>query len=103
MELHLDAAASLPVDADRACLVGRAWIPGSPAGPSVVVIAGGDLIDISQVYSTTSQLLESEQPAAVARAAVAHGAPIGRVADVLANTSADPCESGKPFVLDPCG
>jgi len=102
MEFRLDAAASLPVDADRACLVGRAWIPGSPGGPSVVVLAGGDLIDISHVYSTTSQLLESEQPAAVARAAVAHGAPIGRVADILANTSGDHHDSAKPYLLAPC-
>src|SRR5215468_3234680 len=102
MEFRLDVATSLPADADRACLIGRAWVPAAPAGPSVVVVAGGDLIDISGVYPTTAQLLDAEHPAAVARAAVAHGAPLGRVADILANTAADAGDERKPYLLAPC-
>src|SRR5262249_42083143 len=95
----LDVATSLPADADRACLIGRAWVPAAPAGPSVVVVAGDELVDISGVYPTTAQLLDAEHPAAVARAAVAHGAPLRRVADILANTAAD---ERKPYLLAPC-
>ena len=102
MEFRLDAATTLPADAESACLIGRAWVPGSPAGPSVVVVAGGDVVDISRIYPTTSQLLDAEHPAVVARAAAAQGTPLGRVADVLANTAADACDPRKPYLLAPC-
>ena len=45
---HLTPAASLPAERDAAVLVGRAWVPGDPPGPSVVAIQGEDLVDLSR-------------------------------------------------------
>jgi fumarylacetoacetate (FAA) hydrolase family protein len=102
MNIDLDPRTSLPADAGRACLVGRAWVPGAPAGPAVVILDGDAVIDISRAYPTTSFLLEQEQPAAAARAARARGAALGTVADLLANSAAGRQDPDKPRLLAPC-
>ena len=38
MQEHLTPAAALPADGPAGTLVGRAWVPGDPPGPSVVAI-----------------------------------------------------------------
>ncbi len=48
--------ATLPRDAARATLVGRLWQPG--VGPVVVGVRGGDLVDLSPLAPTASQLFE---------------------------------------------
>ena len=53
---------TLPQDAAQACLVGRIWQPG--VGPVLVAVAGPDLVDLSSVAPTSSQLLALEDPAA---------------------------------------
>ena len=75
---------TLPDDAARAMLVGRAWLPGPLAGPSVVVVRGGELFDISAVAPTVAALLGMPDAAAVARNAA--GEPLGPLADWLAQT-----------------
>ena len=102
MDIDLDPNSSLPVDFGRACLVGRAWVPGTPPGPSVVLVDGHEAIDISRSYTTTSLLLEAANPAAAARAAKARGTRLGSVADILANSSADRHDPDKPRFLAPC-
>ena len=84
---------TLPDDAARATLVGRAWLPGPLAGPSVVVVRGGELFDITAVAPTVAALLASADPAAAVRNAA--GEPLGALADWLAQTrrhGADPLE-----------
>src|SRR4030095_2397812 len=91
-----------PTDSGRARLVGRAWVPGTPPGPSAVLIDGRDVIDISRSYPTTSLLLEAAHPAQAVRAAKARGARLGSVADLLENSSADRHDPEKPRFLAPC-
>ena len=50
----------LPEDAERAMLVGRAWVPGDHPGPSPVIIRGADVVDISDSFPTMSELLNTE-------------------------------------------
>jgi fumarylacetoacetate (FAA) hydrolase family protein len=57
----------LPVDADRALLVGRAWREGTLGGPAVVTLRGGQLIDISAHAATVSELLERDDVCDVVR------------------------------------
>ena len=102
MDIDLDPSTSLPADFGRACLVGRAWVPGTPPGPSVVLVDGGEVVDITHSYATTSLLLEAVHPAAAARAAKARGTRLGGVADILANSSADRHDPEKPRFLAPC-
>ena len=102
MKIDLDPRTSLPKDADRACLVGRAWVPGTPPGPGVVFLDGEELVDISHSYATTSLLLECVHPAAAARSAAARGMRLGWVTNVLANSTADRHDPDKPRFLAPC-
>lgn len=51
----------LPKDADEALLVGRAWVDGRVPGPSPVLVRGEELLDLSSVAPTVSQLLELEK------------------------------------------
>ena len=45
---------TLPVDASRATLVGRAWLPGERGGPAPVLVRDGELVDLSPLAATTS-------------------------------------------------
>src|SRR5262249_16680856 len=102
MDIDLDPAASLPADSGRACLIGRAWAPGTPPGPSVVWVTGGDVVEISRSYPTSSLRVETVHPATAARAAGARGSRLGSVGDLLANTSADRHDPEMPRFLAPC-
>ena len=91
-----DAASVLPDDADRAMLVGRAQ---TPDGPSVVVLRGGELVDISRTFPTMRDLTERADPAVAA--ASAGGIAIGSFADVWANTDPDARDASRPYLLSP--
>jgi fumarylacetoacetate (FAA) hydrolase family protein len=58
----------LPADAESATLIGRVFDPEA-GGPSVVVVRGDRLVDISEYAVTVSMLLERPDPLAVVRAA----------------------------------
>jgi fumarylacetoacetate (FAA) hydrolase family protein len=47
----------LPVDHDRALLVGRVWAPGALPGPAIVVIRKGEVFDITATHPVMSELL----------------------------------------------
>ncbi|WP_256977739.1 fumarylacetoacetate hydrolase family protein [Bordetella genomosp. 10] len=92
---------TLPADGAGATLVGRAWTPGhagGPGGPSPVVLRGDGVYDLSAAFPTLSELLDAADPAQAVRAA--EGRRIGAVAEVLANTRADP-DPGQPHFLAP--
>ncbi|MGO1255499.1 MAG: fumarylacetoacetate hydrolase family protein [Microbacterium gubbeenense] len=91
-----DAASVLPDDADSALLVGRAE---TAAGPSVVVLRGGELIDVSRTFPTMRELTERADPASAARGA--EGMSIGSFADVWANTDPATRDASRPFLLSP--
>jgi len=100
MRLQLDAKTSLPADAGRATLVGRAWVPGRNAGPAVIALRAGRIIDITPAAPTMADLLNAGDPAKVARAA--KGADLGPVAALLANSGPDKRDARKPRLLAPC-
>ena len=58
--LKLETEQTLPRDHDIACLIGRAWVPGNPDGPSPVWIDNEKVYDLAPYSPTISQLLEKE-------------------------------------------
>jgi fumarylacetoacetate (FAA) hydrolase family protein len=94
--LTLDA---LPSDWREATLLGRAWLPGAPAGPSPIAVRpNGDVVDLAAIEPTMSQLLARTERVALAR--TAPGKVIGTIAALLAN-SGDGRHAGKPSLLAP--
>lgn len=77
----------LPSDLTRALLVGRVWRPAPVNGPSVVVVRKGEVVDITAVVPTVSDLLE--RPDCLELALSAPGESLGSVQDLMAATLAD--------------
>jgi fumarylacetoacetate (FAA) hydrolase family protein len=99
VDFSLEPDTSLPEDCERAVLVGRVWRPGDPAGPSVAVLRGGDLRDVSHLAPTMSELLDHDDPVA---ALWAHeGERLGAVEDILDNSVAGRRNPERPFLLAP--
>ena len=98
----LTPAHSLPLDAERATLVGRLWQPG--IGPTLVAVHGDGLHDLSHIAPTMSQLLEDADAATRVRHALRDaGAPrIAALDAALANSNEATREVGQPWLLAPC-
>ncbi|MCR6497566.1 fumarylacetoacetate hydrolase family protein [Shinella sp. CPCC 101442] len=76
--------------------VGRAWLP-AVAGPSLVVLRDGTLVDItSRQTPTMRDLLEMDDPAGFVRAQA--GTAVGRLDDILAAFG----RRDGPWLLAPC-
>ena len=88
-------AHTLPVDADRATLVGRAWVPG--AGPTPVAVRGAMLVDLSALAPTVSLLLD--RPDCVAAVQQARAPAVGTLDDALAAPAG---EADALRLLAPC-
>ncbi len=88
----------LPDDAGAAVLVGRVWRP-EMAGPSVVAVRDGGLIDVTAAFPTVRDLCEAADPAAALRAA--HGEAVGPLDAVLANTPPEVRDRTHPWLLAP--
>jgi fumarylacetoacetate (FAA) hydrolase family protein len=89
----------LPSDWRDATLVGRAWLPGAPAGPSPIAVRpNGDIVDVAAIEPTMSQLLARSDRVALAR--MVPGKIIGTVAALLAN-SGDGRNPGQASLLAP--
>jgi fumarylacetoacetate (FAA) hydrolase family protein len=100
MNEWLTPSRALPEDAERALLIGRAWLP-AVEGPALVCVQGDDVVDLSRVAATSSELLNLEDPAAVIRRA----GPLPRVGalpNLLRNSHADRRDAGAPWLLAPC-
>ncbi|HWH46960.1 MAG TPA: fumarylacetoacetate hydrolase family protein [Burkholderiales bacterium] len=102
--MDISAARILPADAQRATLIGRAWVPGPKEGPSPIVIAGDRAYDLARVVPTVSELLNSREPVKMARESVKSGwaRAIGAAADLIANSHADRRDPRKAYLLAPC-
>lgn len=70
----------LPEDCGRATLIGRVWLP-EVRGPAVVAVRGERVIDISDQYPTSSDLLDCTDPATAAQ--YAEGQDLGAVTELL--------------------
>ena len=100
--LALTPATCLPVDAERATLVGRLWLPG--VGPVLVAVHDGALHDLSAMAPTCSQLLELDDPAQAVQAALRDGrAPrIAPLDTALRNSDEAERDDAQPWLLAPC-
>ncbi|MEO8668506.1 MAG: fumarylacetoacetate hydrolase family protein [Bauldia sp.] len=98
MALKTDEAFALPDDAATATLVGRIWRPDRD-GPSVVVVRGSELVDISASAPTVRDLCEAPEPAALAKDLT--GEPVGLLSAILANTPRDRRDPSRPWLLAP--
>ncbi|PJJ65169.1 fumarylacetoacetate hydrolase family protein [Compostimonas suwonensis] len=81
--IPVDPAALLPSDSAEATLVGRLFDPAD-GGPSVVTVRGDELIDLTHLASTMSELLDRPDLAELVR--TAEPQRTWPLADVLANT-----------------
>lgn len=89
---------TLPHDANRATLVGRAWIPAA-GGPSPVVVRGDSVYDISRSFPTVRDLLESPDP--VDEVSRADGERLGTIHALLSNTPIADRDASSPWLLAP--
>jgi fumarylacetoacetate (FAA) hydrolase family protein len=89
---------TLPADAARATLAGRAWRP-DVQGPSVVAIRADGVYDVTAAAPTMRDLCEAESPAAALLAAA--GERIGSLDELLANTPPDARDPKRPWLLAP--
>ena len=89
---------TLPVDAARATLAGRAWRP-DVEGPSVVAVRADGVYDVTRTAPTMRDLCEADDPAATLRAVA--GERIGGLDEILANTPPDARDPRKPWLLAP--
>jgi len=94
----LSTARALPRDAERATLVGRAWLP-AVEGPSPVVVHKGVVHDLSSVAPTTSELFNLPDPV---RAARSTGLPrLGTIDELLRNSDETTRDASRPWLLAP--
>ena len=103
MDFALSPDVVLPEDGCRGMLIGRVWLPGtsgSPAGPSLVVVAKHGVYDITTSYPTSAELMNADKP--VMAAANADGAVrIGGIEELLLNSVPDKRDPAKPHFLAP--
>src|SRR4051812_6232659 len=101
MELTLSLKDTLPSDGTAGTLVGRAWVPGNPAGPGVVLVKPDGLYDLTPRYPTLSALLNQKDPTAATRQAGRDAKRIGGLEEALANSPSDRRAPSTPYLLAP--
>jgi fumarylacetoacetate (FAA) hydrolase family protein len=84
-----------------AALVGRVWMPGTPAGPSVVSVDDGRVYVLGASYPTVSELLNQPDPVAALLQARTRAAAIP-LHTVLENSPSLGGAGGAPALLAPC-
>src|SRR6476469_2155151 len=99
LRTRLTPVACLPADARDALLIGRLWVPAL-AGPVLVRVDGDDLIDITAIAATATELFE--RPGAATEIRARSRPRIGTLAAALANASAEDRNLSAPWLLAPC-
>src|SRR5512140_3710470 len=98
MTPYLLPAAALPVDADRALLIGRVHRPG--LGQRPVRVAPDGIWDLSGLAPTCSALLDLPDPAGAVRSH--HGERIGATEEILRNSACTARVDDAPWLVAPC-
>lgn len=101
MDIVLKPADVLPQDGTVGTLIGRAWLPGNPAGPSVVLISGHEILDLSREFATISDVLSEDDPVVAVQAAAAKSLRRFDLEKCLANTAKDKRIDLTPYLLAP--
>ncbi|MBT2786074.1 MULTISPECIES: fumarylacetoacetate hydrolase family protein [unclassified Halomonas] len=94
----LSVTDAVPNDLDKALLVGRVWLDGPQAGPTLVTVHDGQVIDITEFGPTMADLLERDDLLEVVTRA--EGQSLGSLETLLANSQASPAQA--PYLLAPC-
>ena len=89
---------TLPIDADRALLVGRVHVEGT--GALLVHVSRDTVHDISLLAQTCSDLLEMPDLPQLVRSF--RGKLLGTTQEILANSAHDKRDAHKPWFLAPC-
>ncbi|MGF6643173.1 fumarylacetoacetate hydrolase family protein [Paraburkholderia sp. GAS82] len=97
--MRIEPASLLPNDLDQALLVGRVWRPAPVNGPSVVVVRGGQVFDITSTVPTTADLFDRADAVQIAR--TAPGEALGSVHALLEASLASAGQAGTRL-LAPC-
>jgi fumarylacetoacetate (FAA) hydrolase family protein len=100
MKNRLVPAACLPVDHALATLVGRVWSERE-GGPVLVAVRGDDVVDLSRVAPTATDLFQYDDPLAAIRAA-GNLPRVGTLADVLRAASEHDREPPDAWLIAPC-
>jgi fumarylacetoacetate (FAA) hydrolase family protein len=93
-------SACLPLDRDRATLLGRLWLP--EVGPCIVGVRGDDVVDLSALGPTTAHWFDLDDPAAAVRRALPSAPRLASLAEVLANGDEAARDPARPWLLAPC-
>ncbi len=102
MGAELDAKTCLPEDGAAGTLLGRVWRPGDPGGPSVVVLEGQSLVDVTGAFPTVTHLINAEDPAAAARGAASGGEVlVDGIDEIVANSHFARHDRARPSLLAP--
>ncbi len=102
--MDLSPSHILPDDKTAGLPIGRAWLPGTPAGPSPVMVADDVVHDLSALAPTVSALLDLEEMGERIHAAL-HGGKltaVGELEPILANSAWDARREGTAYFLAPC-
>jgi fumarylacetoacetate (FAA) hydrolase family protein len=89
-----------PEDGYAGTWVGRAWVPGDLAGPSLVLVRPDGVFDVSRHVSTVSALLDLSDPVGFLRALPADGR-LGLAEELLRNSDPAERDPSKPWLLAP--
>ena len=101
MDISLTPSGVLPADGSDGTLIGRAWVPGTSAGPSLVLVRGDNLLDLSRSFPTLASLLACGRVLEAVKSAAATAPVLCSLAECLANTPPDQRDPGKPHLLAP--
>jgi fumarylacetoacetate (FAA) hydrolase family protein len=93
---------TLPAHSDHALLIGRIWQPA--VGPVLVAVTSDDVLDLSGLAPTCSDLLEQDQAALKVRQFIASGQAtrLAKTSAVLANSDEPHRKQTLPWFLAPC-
>ena len=89
-----------PEDGYAGTWVGRAWVPGALAGPSVVLVRPDGVFDISRHVATVSALLDLADPVAFLRTLPADRR-LGAVEELIRNSDPAERDASRPWLLAP--
>jgi fumarylacetoacetate (FAA) hydrolase family protein len=89
-----------PEDGYAGTWIGRAWVPGGAAGPSVVMLRPDGVFDVSRHVATVSALLDLADPVGFLRSLPADR-PLGGVDELLRNSDPAERDASRPWLLAP--
>jgi fumarylacetoacetate (FAA) hydrolase family protein len=89
-----------PEDGYTGTWVGRAWMPGDIAGPSVALVRPDGVFDISRHVATVSALLDLADPVSFLRTLPADRR-LGAVEELIRNSDPEERDASRPWLLAP--